>query len=285
MDKQYAGTIWNVSINGKKLELQNKLCISSIDLEENSDGSDTLTLGIQDPEFTYIEDDLYIKDVPISFDLQLVDDPNIIKFDGYISSIDISFPEDGSPTLSVYGIDRGSHLMNRKKKKRSWDDVTSADVVQKIAKEYGLKCDVEPGYAFKKEDTITQSDQTDIEFVEDLADKERDPFMAKVVGDTLVYRKLGMLSNPVETFMYRVFPFDIVSFNPQINKETIKEEIEESDINSDTKTTETSVASKSQTSLDKQGDTVENSSDPTSGSGSSGSGWTVWDGQKWVKDG
>lgn len=258
---------WNVFINGKELSKSRKECIDSIDIIEQCDGSDTCTLVVNDPDFLFIEDNIFIEEATISVVLGWHGDTHRVTFTGYISAIDISFPDNGFPVLSIFCLDN-SHLMNRKKKKRSWDDVTSADVIKKIAQEYGFKCVIESGYTFKKEDTISQSDNTDIEFCESLADDERVPFMCKLVGDTLYYVKKGVLKDPSSTVYYKKFPYDVVSFSPQINKETIKEEVTSADINTNNKSIDSATANNDNTSRDTQGEPVKTKVrkyDPTTG--------------------
>lgn len=246
---------WNVFINGKELDRTRMECIDNISISEQSDGSDTCTLTINDPNFLFIEDNIFVEEATVSVEMGWHGDTHRVNFDGYISAIDISFPDSGFPVLSIFCLDN-SHVMNRKKKKRSWDNITSADVIQKIALEYGFKCVVESGYSFKTEETISQSDVTDIEFCESLADDERDPFMCKLIGDTLYYVKKGVLKDPSSTVYYRKFPYDVVSFSPKINKETIKEEVTSADINTDDKTVDSSTASNDNTSRDVQGKPV-----------------------------
>ena len=253
---------WNVSINGSELDDTRMECVDSIVISELCDGSDTCTLTVNDPDFLFIEDNIFIEEATISISLGWNGESYRSKFDGYISAIDIDFPEDGYPILSIYCLDN-SHLMNRKKKKRSWDNVTRADVVKTIAQEYGFKCEVESGYTFEVEDTISQSNQTDIEFCESLAREEREPFMCKLIGNTLIYKKKGLLSDPVSTLHYKEYPYDVISFSPQINKETRQEEISVADINTDTKQIDSATATDSNTQRDTQGEPVKTSSSPT----------------------
>ena len=250
---------WKVHINGKELDRSRRECIDNIDIEEQCDGSNTCTLTVNDPDFLFIEDNIFVEEATVSVSMGWHGDTHRVTFDGYISAIDISFPENGFPVMSVFCIDN-SHVMNRKKKSRSWDNVTRAEVVQKIAKEYGFKCVVESGYNFKTEDTISQSDATDIEFCESLAGDERDPFMCKLIGDTLYSVRKGILKDPTSTVYYRKFPYDVISFSPKINKETRKEEVTSSDINTNDKTVDTHTADSDNTPRDTQGETVTTSS-------------------------
>ncbi len=247
---------WRFWVNNIEIVDTKKACIKSLDLDELCDGSDTLTVTIIDPNFEYIDDNIFVDEAKIIFEHGFETDVERQKFSGYISAIDISFPEDGSPTLTITCLDN-SHLMNRKKKNRSWDKVTRADVVKKIAREYGFSTKIEPNYTFATIDTISQSGQTDIEFLESLASDEREPFLCKLIGTTLHYRKKGLLSDPVATVGYKTYPFDVISFSPQINKETKQEEITSADINASDKSLESYTANDGNVSRDVQGESVK----------------------------
>lgn len=254
---------WFVSINGKELDSNRKECIDSISVEEQCDGSDTCTLVVNDPDFLFIEDNIFVEEVAVSVRMGWHGDTHRVSFDGYISAIDIQFPDTGFPTLSIYCLDT-SHVMNRTKKTRTWDNVTRPQVVQAIAKEYGFQCVIQQGYTYDVEDTISQSNTTDIEFCESLAGEEREPFMCKLIGKTLYYVKKGLLKDPSATLYYKAFPFDVVSFTPKINKETRQEEVAVADINTNTKTVDSATSNSSNTSRDVQGAPVKTSSSQTS---------------------
>lgn len=250
---------WNVYINGSILGLDKKKYIESIEIEELCDGSDVCTLTLNDPDFIFIEDNLFVEEATVSVRIGWHGDTHRVTFDGYISALDLNFPESGHPVMSIFCMDN-SHIMNRKKNNRSWENVTRAEVVQKIAMEYGFKCVTETGYVFSTETCISQSGMTDIEFCEYLAGEEREPFMCKLIDDTIYYVKKGILDNAVASLKYRQAPYDVISFKPQINKETKQEEVESSDINTNDKTIDSAVANDSTTNRDTQGNPVKSTS-------------------------
>lgn len=247
---------WNLQLNGVELDKKRKECIESIEIEENCDGSDTASLIVNDPDFFYIEDNIYVEEATINVSIGWHGDSHRVNFAGYISAIDINFPETGFPVISLFCLDC-SHVMNRVKKSRSWDDVTRADVVRIIAQEYGFSCNIESGYDFKQEDTISQSNATDIEFLESLAGEEREPFICKLMGTTIHYVKKGLLQTPVATMYYKRFPYDVKSFSPKINKETRQVEVTAGDVNTNNKTVDIASASDDTTEREVQGDSVK----------------------------
>jgi phage protein D len=250
---------FSLSINGKELSQDRRECIQSITIEETVDGADTMTLAIHDPDFLYINDNIFIEDVKVYAKINWVGSTHVEEFNGYISAIDISFPEEGEPNLSILCMDN-THVMNRKKKKRSWKNTTRAEVVKIIAKEYGFKCVVQSGYTFEKEETITQSDATDIEFCESMAGEEVYPFECNLKGDTLYYIKRGLLSKSKMDLGYKVYPYNMTSFTPRINKETRQEEIKSSSIDGASKKVTSSSSTPKNTKADTQGDSVKGES-------------------------
>lgn len=220
---------YDVWISGAKLGLEKKQCITSVQIKETVDGSDVCTISISDPEFLFIEDNIFIEDNKIKVTLGWSDVTYRVTYEGYISAVDIVFPDTGIPELTITCMDN-THLMNRAKKDNTYKDTTSAEVVQKIIQSYGFQCVTEAGYAFEKQETITQSDQTDIDFITKLAGDEVYPFTARLVDNTFYYVKKGHLSDPKLTLTYLKYPHEIINFNPQINKETIKQEIKSSKV-------------------------------------------------------
>ena len=259
MSSNVSSPFWELWINNVEITGRARSCINSIEFDDLCDGSDTCTLSITDPDFIFIEDNIFIEEAKVLARFGFNEDIDRKEFSGYISAIDISFPEEGSPTLTITCLDN-SHLMNREKKNRSWDNVTRADVVRKIATEYGYYPDIESNYTFAVQDTISQSNQTDIEFLESLATQEREPFMCKVKGTHIVYKKKGLLQTPITDIGYKTYPFDVISFTPQINKETHQEEVTSANVGTDTKAYESYTANDGNVSRDVQGESVKTTS-------------------------
>lgn len=229
---------YDVWISGTKLGIDKKECINSISIKETVEGADSATIEIQDPEFRYIEDNIFEEDNKIKIQLGWDNTTYRVKFEGYISAIDINFNSDGIPKLTVTCMDK-THKMNRKKKDATFKNTTSAAVVKKIIKGYGFTCKVDGSYKFEKQETITQSHQSDIEFITKLAGDEVHPFTARLVGNTFYYEKMGKLKTPKMTLTYKKYPHEIISFSPKINKESKQVEIKGSSINTSSKTVST----------------------------------------------
>lgn len=230
--------LYDVWISGTKLGLNKKECINSIEIKETVEGSDTATIQISDPEFLYLEDNIFLEDNTIKIKLGWDNSTYRVTFQGYISAIDIDFNSDGIPKLTVTCMDN-THVMNRKKKSATYKNTTSAAVVKKIVKSYGYTCKIDSSYKFTTQETITQSNQTDIDFITKLAGDEVYPFTARLVGNTFYYVKMGKLETPKMTLTYKKYPHEIISFTPKINKESKQVEIKSSSVSTSTKSTST----------------------------------------------
>lgn len=247
--------IYNVWINGMKLDTNKKQCIQSIDIIETDDGADSATITISDPEFLYIEDNIFLEDSKIKVEFGWDMSTYRSSFQGYISAIDINFGSDGIPVLTLTCMDN-THRMNRKKKNNTYKNCTSAEIVRKIVTSYGYKCITDRDYKFTRKETYTQSNQTDIDFITKLAGDEVYPFTARLVGDTFYYVRIGKLKTPKMTLTYQKYPHEIISFNPKINKETKQVEIENSSIT----TTDKKVYTTTGKTNTKKGNSSTNSS-------------------------
>lgn len=245
---------YDVWISGTKLGIDKKQCINTISIKETVEGADSATIEIQDPEFRYIDDNIFEEENKIKIQMGWDSTTYRVKFEGYISAVDISFNSDGIPKLTITCMDN-THKMNRKKKDATFKNTTSAKVVKKIVKRYGFSCKIDSSYSFEKQETITQSHQSDIEFITKLAGDEVHPFTARLVGNTFYYEKMGKLKTPKMTLTYKNYPHEIISFNPKINKESKQVEIKGSSINTSNKKVSTTTGT---TSNNKKGSSSSN---------------------------
>lgn len=250
-----------MSIKGEDIGYEKKKAIKSVEIEEDDSAFDTCTIKIEDPDYKFISDDLFVEDVPMGIDMGFHSGtPYKKSFYGYIASIDIDFPESGVPTIELFCVDK-SHLMNRVKNSRSWDNCSNSDIIIYFANNYGFNYYIEPDYNFEVKETISQSNQTDIEFMQSLAEDEIQPFICKLIGDTIYYVKRGMLSKPVRSLSYKQYPFEIQSFKPQINKETKEMEYKYVYLTTD-KLVDIGLADNIRTARDVQGYPVDTSDVP-----------------------
>lgn len=262
-DGEVLAITYDIWISGTKLSMTKKACINSVEIKETVEGSDVATIKIADPEFLYIEDNIFIEENTISIKLGWSGSTYRVEFNGYISAVDIEFQSSGIPYLTITCMDN-THKMNREKKSNTWKSTTSAKVVKEIVQKYGFKCVVDSSYSFTTQETITQSKQTDIDFIQKLAKDEVYPFTARLVGDTFYYVKMGSYTTPKMTLTYRDYPHEVISFNPKINKETKQSKISNSSVDTSSKSVTDSTGTTSS----------DNGSSSTNGSSTSNKSYT-----------
>lgn len=215
----FLSPMYDLWIAGTKIGISKKKYITQIKTTETDEGSDSAEISISDPNMVFINDNIYTENRKVKIKMGFRDFSYRYTFNGYITNVDIDFPEDGIPTLTITCMDN-TYRMNKKKKNRTFKKKTNSQIVKSICKAYGFKCVIQSGYKFGKH-TVSQSDQTDIEFITKLAQEEVYPFTATLVGNTFYYVKRGKLSKtPKQTLVYRKYPNDIISFSPSINTET-----------------------------------------------------------------
>jgi hypothetical protein len=222
---------YELYVGGKKLDSYRKSLIQDISLEDNASGSDLLTLTVADPDFLFIDDNIFVEDTPVKFLGGWVGE--VLEFNGYIALIDVDFPPTGFPNLTIHCMD-STHLMNRKPKKRTWNNMKDSDVAKAIFKEYGLIPVVDD--TGKVQETISQSNATDIQFLMDKAKNQPDDeFLCYVEGKYGYFVKKKLLAKAQDTLEYRKGSGRLLSFRPRIDKETKQEEIDQSNIGLDGK--------------------------------------------------
>lgn len=237
---------YNVYLNGKELDAKEYANVHNIKIKYTSIGSNTCTIQFSDPDMIYIEGSMIVESTPLKIvfgvnalvsDKQITSDTKYKSalteaqekvFEGYVSVIDANFPEDGLPSVTLHCMDK-THIMNRKEKKRTWENCTISSVVEKIAREYGFKVKIDD--TKKKLEQIQQSGETDIEFITKLAkDVEDRVFLSYLDGETLYFVERKAPS-PTRDLVYRQAPYNLYSFQPRINKESKKERLQGMTVN------------------------------------------------------
>lgn len=213
---------YTIKINGKKISKKRMSCINSVSIFETVDGSSTATLKIVDPDFVFINDNIFREEATIKIYIDWYGKPTRTTFSGYISAIKANFPQNGLPSMDITCMDI-THKMNRKKRKKTFKNKSSRQVVKKIAKRYGFKVKFTKGWKSVKQESISQSNQTDIDLLTSLAGNESYPFAVYVRNKTLYYVRKGKPSKKIKVKLtYRSNPCTIIDFSPTITKEEVK---------------------------------------------------------------
>ena len=106
---------YKMYINGKEISQSRYNCITNISITQTVDGASTATFKIADPNFVFINDNIFQEEATIKIYLDWYSESSVrVTFDGYITAIKASFPSNGLPTLDINCMD-STHRMNRKK--------------------------------------------------------------------------------------------------------------------------------------------------------------------------
>jgi hypothetical protein len=128
---------------------------------------------------------------------------------GVITEVGTNFPEGGLPELSVAGYDRGFPLTVGKNS-RTWANASDSDAVAEIARFHHLDGEIES--TREKHAQIEQNQETDIDFIKKLA--ERNHFEFYVRKDTLHFSKPKDKGDGVVTLKWGE---GLLSFRPEAN--------------------------------------------------------------------
>ena len=261
-----------IYINGVELDEYRMNMLESIDFEDNATGSDLLTLTFYDPDLVLLSDNIFVPHCNVSFTGGWLKG-SVVTFEGFISVIDIDFPESGTPSITLNCMDN-THIMNVEKKKRTWENTKASTVAEQIFREYGFKAVVHD--TGEVEENLSQSD-TDIKFLTQLADDQYENFLVYVEGTTGYFVKKPTLGTPQATLEYREGNGDLISFSPRINKQSKQMKVNSSEVN--TKDNAVDKATTNDTvSRPTSGDTIK----PSNSTNNSGGSWVYQNGT-WVK--
>jgi len=216
---------YEIYIRGIQFDDSKYQLVEEVTFEDNATGSDLLHIALKDPDYRFIEDDLIVEESPVNFAGGWRGDT--VSFEGFISVIDIDYPLHGVPTITLHCMDN-SHIMNRKKKKRTWKNVKMSTVAESIFKEHGFIPIVDD--TDKIEETISQSNTTDISFLISKAKDQSSEFICYVEGNKGYFVKRKILDNPQDTLEYFSGNGKLLSFRPRINKESKQESVDRSNI-------------------------------------------------------
>lgn len=217
-----------IAVNGELCELPENMrdLIESYDLSTEESGATTLEFTVSDPNFVLLNSSILVEDTAVYFECGWANDwNNIVRFYGYISIIDFEFTTDGYPSLTITCMDE-THIMNRVEKTRTFENKKRSDIVKSIFNEYGIPSEVwDSGeQADDIEEKITQSEETDISFIQGLAGEViGNIFICYVENGVGYFKPRDFSGEPVVDLYYRdENGNDISSFKCSVNKEKIK---------------------------------------------------------------
>lgn len=174
--------------------------LGNVEVDDSLHIPDMFTLQVRDPRFQWGDSDLLRVGQEVEI-LAVASEGGAPKrlLIGEITGVEPEYPYNGVPLLMVRGYDR-AHRLHRGKKTRSFQQVTDSDMVMRIAREYGLRPDVDA--TTDVYEYILQNNQTDFEFVQERARRIGYTFL--VDDRALVFKKPANMPAEVVELEYGV---------------------------------------------------------------------------------
>lgn len=159
-----------IRIEGRELTENVSADIISVSVEDHATDADMATVTVSNKDNRWVDSTLFEKgntmEILLGYGRALK-----LVFKGMIVRPELSFPEDGVPTLNVRAYD-ASHLMRRdqEKKMTTWQNVTDSQLVRGIAEKYSFK-DEDLAIEETKDvlPYVAQGNETDWEFLKSRA--------------------------------------------------------------------------------------------------------------------
>lgn len=280
-DDSYKSIYYKIWIDNIALSPFENSLVEEVVYEDTSTGSDMVSITIVDPDYTIIGNPKIMRSTPCRVDGGYTSNYRT-WINGYISAVDVDFPETGSPTMVIHVMDK-SYIMNRVEKKRVFKNMHYGAIAKRIAQSYGMSYSGDTsGQGSKKHESVTQSYETDIQFLIGLASEIGYLVYVDSANNRLYFKDKEKFvdKEATETVWYKKPPFDIISFRPRIIQADQLDELEESDVDNKTKKVTSSKATTSNANNSNGGATSGSSggSSSTDGSGgSTGGGEMVYD--------
>ena len=157
---------FEVKVDGRPLSVERWVQLTHVIIDQRVRLPAMVSLGFHDHERKVFED----AGLRLGGSLRVAaaqGNSSTVLFDGEITALELDF--DGSGMLAIVrGLDRSARL-SRGTKTRTFLQKTYADIVRTIVGEYGMTADVDATQP--KHEHVWQFNQSDLEFVHDMADE------------------------------------------------------------------------------------------------------------------
>ncbi len=193
--RDYYVPMFNITIDGRKLEYQLARDIIKVAYEDKLNAADifafTVRVGHEKREhfhsdkLTKIDSEVFNEGGRVEIKIGYCDDLHTMVV-GEITALEPVFPEDGIPTLTIRGQSR-YHRLRREKKIRPFIDMSDSQIAEQIAREMNLTPDIDhtdPKYPY-----VYQKNQSNTGFLKERA--ARINYEVWVTDRTLHFKKNG----------------------------------------------------------------------------------------------
>jgi phage protein D len=205
LEKKYRNFIapaFKLLINNKDA-VREGMAITQLSVETTaSEESDTVTFTVGNAynvvtrDFEWLEKQLVLGKT-LEVQMGYTDRLTPVFF-GYITSVNVKFPNNGTPQLTVKGMDLSFKMM-RGRNAKSWANKKVSDVVKEIGQQYGANSFVIDATQ-KPLPNFPKKPDNDFQFLQELAQTLNYDFF--VVGKTLYFRKKNKSKTPLMTLSW-----------------------------------------------------------------------------------
>lgn len=199
--------------------------VSAVTVVEDDRQADNMTIAVPDPRMIYA--DALFEGSVAEIDLGYAETrQHALMLRAIITKVELSYPENGVPSLTLKGEDK-SILMGLVERKKLWKDATVTDIVRKIAAKHGfqrVEAQLNPDPMIRDK-PINQDGKTDLAFLQDLAKTYQAKCFVELDerGQEVLYfipeRRIVKLRRPDTLVLgYRMGPYsNLTSFSPSFD--------------------------------------------------------------------
>jgi phage protein D len=185
---KYFDPTFRIQVNGAALAADVSENIQQLSVVTKPDSLDEFSFTVVNAypkmRWTHTPDaDLFAEGAAVTIELGYVNDLQAV-FQGEITKISPTFPDSGMPTVAIEGHTR-LHWLERDRKTRTFQQMTAAQIVARIAQDAGLTPQMEDSSV--QHDYVIQSNQSDLQFIKSLAEKIH--YEVLVQDKKLLFRK------------------------------------------------------------------------------------------------
>jgi hypothetical protein len=225
---------FEIQINGKEIPERYYDMIQEVTYEDHETGSDTATIVATDPYHYFIDDPDIIKGAKVRIRGGWKGDLDT-WLDGYISLVDLEFPETGSPTITITCMDQ-SFLLDRNNVTCKYTKLTVVGLAKIIAAKYKMKFVYDGPSVSKLEnhDEISQADESDLKLLLRMIDD--DELGLKVQNGTIYLWNIYGNVTAQDDLYWKEYPFNLRSFSSRlVIADKKKDKVIKSDVNNQKK--------------------------------------------------
>jgi phage protein D len=202
--------------------------VSAVTVVEDDRQADNVAITIPDPRMLYA--DALFEGSLVEVDMGYAE-PNqhALMLRAIITKVELSYPENGVPTLSLKGEDK-SILMGLVEKKKLWRDRKITDIAREVGRSHGftqVEARLDPDPVIRT--PINQDGKTDLAFLQELAETYHAKCFVELdeQGEEVLYflpeRRIVTLRRPDRLVLrYRLGPnSNLISFSPSFDSSYI----------------------------------------------------------------